>query len=118
MRAGRLGRSHQCCWIQKGEGRTHLRLLALVLGNIISAWPLRVRRALQVSLLIAICVLWRKLYLFYTGYPWALVPAFDTKRTLVQRLATLERFLAAPICCLEPRAVPHFAAPVSKSRRL
>ena len=42
-----------------GSGRTHLRLMALVLGRDSSAWPLPVTRALHVNLIIAICMLWR-----------------------------------------------------------
>ena len=94
----------------EGEGSIYLRLMALTLGTKICERPLRVQRALQVSLLISFCVMWRKLYLFYKGYPWALAPAFDKTRSLAQRLQTLEEFFDAPDCCLDKglcRALRH-----------
>ena len=84
-----------------GSGRRHLRLLWLKLGDNLDHWPGRVVRALQVSLLIGISVLWRKLYKFFKAYPWALAPAFDETRTEEARRTTLQDFFDASWCCLD-----------------
>ena len=62
------------------EGQRHLKLLHLQLGPI-EGWPARVKTALQVSLLLGIAVLWRKLIVHFESYPWALAPAFSSSRT-------------------------------------
>ena len=82
------------------KAQRHLRLLHLKLGPI-NDWPVRVREALQASLILGISTLWRKLIVFFESYPWALAPAFDESRTEAQRRATLEKFFAAEPCCLD-----------------
>ena len=84
-----------------GGGRPHLRILMLKLGDDTNQWPLRVVRALQVSLLIAISLLWRKLYKAFKCYPWVLAPAFDESREEeVRRRALLDLF-CADWCCVD-----------------
>ena len=85
-----------------GSGRTHLRLMALVLGQDSSGWSLRVSRALHVSLIIAICVLYRKIFSFFEGYPWVLACAFDESRSVEERFQWLQKFFSADECCLDP----------------
>ena len=75
--------------------------MLLKLGDNIDEWPLRIVRAVQISLLIGISVLWRKLYKFFKTYPWALVPAFDDTRTDEERRTTLQNFFDADSCCLD-----------------
>ena len=53
----------------KGAGRRHLSLLLLKLGEDMEQWPQRVVKALHISLLIGISVLWRKLYRAFAAYP-------------------------------------------------
>ena len=73
------------------SGRKLLRLLHLGLGET-REWQPRIMIAVQVSLLLGIAVLWRKLVVHFESYPWALAPAFDTKRTRAARQSTIERF--------------------------
>ena len=84
-----------------GAGRSHCRLLLLKLGDDIRAWPLRIVRALQIAILIAVSVLWRKLFLFFKAYPWALAPAFDETRTDEERRDALHKVFGANWCCLD-----------------
>ena len=80
-------------------GREHLKLLLLKLGRQIQTWPTRIKAALQVALLISISVLWRKLFVFFEPYLWALAPAFDETRTMEDRLVTLTKFVGVYWCC-------------------
>ena len=82
------------------QGQQLLKLLLLKHGPI-AQWPLRVKAAMQVSLLLGITVLWRKLVVTFESYPWALAPAFDSTRTAAERQATLEAFFRADLCCLD-----------------
>ena len=79
----------------EGAGRKHLSLLFYKFGDY-SEWPHRVHEYLEGSLLIAFSVLWRKLYFEFQCYPWLLALAFDVRRSLVDRRATLQKFLDAP----------------------
>ena len=89
-------------------GKQHLRLLYIKLGAI-HQWPSRAIAALQVSLLIGIAILWRKLIIFSDAYPWALAPAFDDRCTASERETTLETFFKANWCCLDVGAQPSIA---------
>ena len=84
----------------EGAGRKHLKLLFLRFGSY-SEWPQRVHKYLEGSLLIAFSVLWRKLYLDFQCYPWLLAPAFDLRRSWIERRATLQTFVDVPWCCLD-----------------
>ena len=84
-----------------GAGRIHLKLMRLKLGDEMQEWPLRVVRALHFALLLGISVLWRKLFIAYQAYPWALAPAFDDARSDEERRTTLEQFFDAASCCLD-----------------
>ena len=75
-------------------GQRHLRLLGIQLGPL-EEWPTRVKVALQVSLLLGLAVLWRKLAVHFESYPWALAPAFSSNRSWAQREATLQAFFFA-----------------------
>ena len=85
----------------EGAGRRHLNLLFFKFGNSYSEWPQRVREYLEGSLLIAFSVLWRKVYHEFQCYPWLLAPAFDVRRSLIDRRAALQKFLDAQTCCLD-----------------
>ena len=61
----------------------------------------RIVRRESVSLCIAFSVQWRKLVYYFKQYPWLLVPAFDLRRPLAERRATLQKFLDASKCCLD-----------------
>ena len=56
---------------------------------------------MQHSVIIAISLLWRKLYKEYQAYPWALAPAFDPHRSDEERQAALQQFFHTNICCLD-----------------
>ena len=71
------------------------------MGDAIDQWPMRVVRALQIALLIGISVLWRKLYMAFKAYPWALAPAFDESRIDEERRNTLQELFDADWCCLD-----------------
>ena len=70
-------------------------------GHDPTAWPLRVGSALDISLVLAISVLWLKVYTFFDAYPYALAPAFDSSRPREDRDETLRRFFNAKLCCLD-----------------
>ena len=46
-------------------------------------------------------MLWRKLFVFFDSYPWALAPAFDESRPDVVRKQCLKQFFNANFCCLD-----------------
>lgn len=85
----------------EGAGKRPLALLFLKFGQKFSEWPRHVRNYLDGSLCIAFSVLWRKLFHDFKQYPWLLAPAFDLRRSMLARRATLQRFLVAPKCCLD-----------------
>ena len=86
----------------EGTGKRPLALLYLKFGERYLEWPRHVRELLQGCLCIAFQVLWRKLYYYFQCYPWLLVPAFDVGRTMIARRDTIQRFLNAFECCLDP----------------
>ena len=85
-----------------GAGRRPLALVYLKYVNTFAAWPRHVREYLEGSLTIAISVVWRKLAFFWKQYPWCLVPAFDLRRSLADRRATLQAMLDGPDCWIDP----------------
>ena len=85
----------------RGSGRQDLKLLFLKLGEDLDKWPMRVCQALDTALVIAISMLWRKLFVFFDSYPWALAPAFDESRPDVVRKKCLQQFFNANSCCLD-----------------
>ena len=85
----------------EGAGRRPLALLYLKFGEDYSEWPKHVRELLDVSLCIAFSVLWMKSVYYFKQYPWLLVPAFDLRRPLAERRATLQKLLDASVCCLD-----------------
>ena len=86
------------------DGSTHLLLLRLKFGDNIDLWPMRVIAALHVSLVIAFCNLWRKLFHYFDAYPWLLVPAFDDQLSRSAQEEILEDFLKPNLnpCCVDP----------------
>ena len=82
-------------------GRPHRKLLVLRFGPDIDKWPSRTVAALQISLIIACCMLWRKLFHSLSCYPWLLAPAFDLRRTVLQRRDTIAAFFDASLCRLD-----------------
>ena len=85
----------------ENAGRRPLALLILKFGDDVTAWPHQVHECLQGAVSIAFCVLWRHLYYDFQCFPWLLVPAFDQRRSIGARRATLQGFLDACSCCLD-----------------
>ena len=84
-----------------GSGKAHLALLILKFGGNHLAWPSRVVAALQISLVLAFCILWRKIFHYFDSYPWRLAPAFDDRVPDEQQRETMMTFFGARDCCLD-----------------
>ena len=84
----------------EGAGRSHMLPLLLKFG-LVSRWPKRVLTTLHVCLVVAFCLLWRKLFFVFSAFPWLLVPAVDPRSTAAERKASREHFHGAPNCCLD-----------------
>ena len=80
-------------------GASNLKLLRLRFGSDVRQWPRRLQAALTVSLLLAFCILWRKLFHAFDCYPWRLAAAFDMTRSEEARRKTIQEFLNSNICC-------------------
>ena len=86
----------------EGAGRRPLALLFLKYGDQFAEWPRHVHVYLEGSLSIAMRCLWRKAWYSFKQFPWLLAPAFDMRRSELERRATLQKFLDAKVCCLDP----------------
>ena len=86
----------------EGAGRRPLALLFLKFGDQFAEWPRHVHAYLEGSLSIAISSVWRKACYGFKQFPWLLAPAFDMRRSELERRATLQKFLDAKVCCLDP----------------
>ena len=84
-----------------GGGAPCLKLVRLRFGNDMREWPRRLLAALTVSLCLAFCILWRKLFHAFDCYPWRLAAGFDMHRSEEARRKTIQDFLDAHICCLD-----------------
>ena len=85
----------------EGEGRRPLALLFLYFGSH-DAWPRKVHHVLQVSTIVAMSIIWRKLIHYFKRYPWLLAPAFDRRRSEADRRSTLATFMRATKFDLDP----------------
>ena len=85
----------------EGEGRRPLALLFLYCGSH-DAWPRKVHHVLQVSTIVAMSIIWRKLIHYFKRYPWLLAPAFDRRRSEADRRSTLATFMRATKFDLDP----------------
>ena len=58
---------------------------------------------MHVSLVIAFCNLWRKLFHYFDAYPWLLVPAFDDQLSRSAQEEIVEDFLSPNFkpCCVD-----------------
>ena len=65
---------------------------------------MRAIASLHVSLVIAFCNWWRKLFHYFHAYPWLLVPAFDDQLSRSAQEEILEDFLKPNLnpCCVDP----------------
>ena len=85
----------------EGQGRGPLAALAFRFGPSVPRWPRKVVEDLQVAVLLAFSVLWRKLFHFFQCYPWKLAPSFDARLEDHERSECFNSFLQAPVCCLD-----------------
>ena len=86
-----------------GSGAQHLSLLFLKFGRDHGGWPSRVLAALQISLVLAFCCLWRKIFYYFDSYPWRLARAFDDRCTREEQRAVLQKGLTeVSDCCVDP----------------